>query len=189
MGSKLTAYKIGLGIIGLFTLLLMVVVVWQAGDYKHDNKLNQQASGIADTLNSYIDNNQSVPSNLAQAGVNDPPSGITYTKLSSDSYKFCVDYRSSANGFSSSAVTEQLLSLSTGFGASNYTATQGPTLSILPYYHKGENCQTIKPPIYTNNSSSTDPYSKCNSIVDNTAYFNCVNQLQSQTGSPQATLQ
>lgn len=197
MRSKLLPYKIGLGVIGLFVLVLLILVVVGAGNYKHDTNLYQQATTIADKLNSYIINNDNIPANLNHAGINNAPTDISYTKLSGSSYKFCVNYRGNYDGFSSSQVEQQILNGGQSSSTSmNMSANGASSLYLNPYYHKGENCQTVKPLLWYNGygtsyGNSSDPYAKCDSLLNNySAYTNCINQLNSQLNgqSPTTTL-
>lgn len=186
MKSRLLPYKIGLGVVGLFTLILLIVVVVGAGNYKHDNDLFQQASSAANKLNNYVNNNQTIPSSLSAAGVNNTSSDIAYTKLSDTSYRFCVNYKGNYNGFSAAQVEQQILSSAYGTGSTGQSAYGDNTaLYLNPYFHKGENCQTVKPMIYPSSSSSSDPYSQCYSISDSTAYDNCINQVNNQLQNTQ----
>lgn len=191
MKSNLLPYKLGLGVVGLFTLILLVVVMIGAGNYKHDNVLNAEAGNISVKLNDYIDSHQIIPSSLSQAGINQPE-GITYTKLSDSSYKFCVNYRSNYNGFSSAQIEQQILNSGQGSATYSYNSNGASALYPSTFYHKGENCLTVNPILYNYNSTNfntnaNDPYAKCNSIVDNNAYSQCINQVDNQINSQPST--
>ncbi len=153
MKTSLLPYKIGLGVIGLITLIFLIVVLSAASNYKYDSELNNQANLIANRLNNYLNTHYyGVPNSLSGAGITNVPNGIAYTRLSFDSYKFCVNYKANSNGFSSTQVEQQLLSSSLG-NQSTATPLQ-PDNSILfigSNYHKGENCQLIKPYSFLNN--------------------------------------
>lgn len=144
MKSHLLKYKIGLAVIALFTLGIVGFVVMQASATKQDTKTNSAANDIANKLNAYITDNQTVPTSLAQAGVKNAPATITYQKLSEDSYKFCATYKANSSGFdAASAVAEVASGGTADTGSSTFTDTS--SLFIDTTYHKGTDCQTIKP--------------------------------------------
>lgn len=151
MEKTLSKYKIGLLILILFAVALAVLVLVQAGTTKTDTTTNNAASNIADTLNNYVDSNSTIPATLAEAGVKNVPSTISYQKLSDSSYKFCVTYKGSSSGFDASGVASDLVtgSLSSDFGS----ATDNTELNIDSTYHKGVNCQTVQPSYITPVSS------------------------------------
>lgn len=148
--TSLGAYRIGLGIIGLVTLISLVFVLTSAGSYKADADTYIKATAVADTLNKYVASNLTVPASLAVAGITDAPSSVSYQKLSDTSYKFCVTYKTKSNSFSASNVTSDLTSAALGMGTSSSAATtSSDTYLFLNYYHdKGQNCQTITTPVY-----------------------------------------
>ena len=127
MSSKLTAYKIGLGVVGLLTIVLLIMVIISASTYKYDNHLNQQATNIANILNNYITNNGQIPASLSAAGIANVPSGITYTQVSNSSYRFCIDYKASQNGFSATQLETQLITSTTGNGGNPNSSYSPPT--------------------------------------------------------------
>jgi hypothetical protein len=142
-------YKIGLAVIMLFVIVLLIFVVVQASATKQDNNTYNQANNIADTLNNYIDTNLVIPASLSEAGVNNVPSTISYQALSSSSYKFCVDYKSTSSGFDTSGVETELITAADrnaniASNGNDYYANNS-YLYIDSTHHKGENCQTITP--------------------------------------------
>lgn len=164
MKPKLLPYKIGLGVIGLITIIFLVVVIAAAGNYKYDTKLNNQAYSIANKLNNYVISHYSVPASLSNVGVANVPTGISYTKVTYYSYKFCVNYKANSSGFSPSQVEQQLISSSLSSGGGNSMPANNTFLFIDSNYHKGENCQTIEPwgellnnksPVYQFNQNTT----------------------------------
>ncbi|HSW80055.1 MAG TPA: hypothetical protein VLG47_04740 [Candidatus Saccharimonadales bacterium] len=155
MNKNLFWYKVGLAVIGIFVVGVAIFVMMQAGNTKKDADTDKAANKIADKLNSYIENNQTIPDTLRTAGVADVPATITYTKLGSSSYKFCVTYKANSSGFDA---TSAVLDATSGYpaGESSDSLNQSYTkysLYIDPTHHKGENCQTIKPIIYQTNPS------------------------------------
>lgn len=155
MKPTLLKYKIGLAVLLAFALVMTGMVMVQASGTKQDTKTNNAASDIADKLNSYVDNNQTVPGSLAEAGAKNVPKTISYTKLSDTSYKFCATYKGNSSGFDATGTATDLLS-----GSGSGTISNEPNipvdnsfLTIDPTWHKGANCQTINTqvtPIYGN---------------------------------------
>lgn len=144
MKPNLLKYKIGLVILALLTVGLVGFVLVQASATKQDTKTNGAANSIADKLNNYITTHNVVPSTLAQAGAKNVPSSITYQKLSATSYKFCATYKSASSGFdAANAVVDVASGGTADTGSGSFTDTS--SLFIDTTYHKGANCQTIKP--------------------------------------------
>jgi hypothetical protein len=151
MQRSLTKYRIGLGAIGLFTLVILVVVLVQASGMKQDQKTENAANNIATQLNSYTGFGQTrpVPYALSEAGISNVPSTISYTRISRYSYRFCVTYKSSSTDFNASSLAQNVVARGMGAG-SNYNANQyyqGSNsyfyLYINPIHHKGVNCQYV----------------------------------------------
>jgi len=150
MQRSLTKYRIGFGLIGLFGLVLVIVVVLQAGATKTDNNTYNKASAIADKLNNYTIANNIIPDSLSSIGVTDIPSTVSYSKLSDSSFRFCVTYKTTSSGFDASAVEGQLLTQTLPGDYSGSAPTDNSYLYLDPNHHKGQNCQTINPAIYNN---------------------------------------
>lgn len=147
MRSKLTKYKIGLAVIGLFTIVLLIIVLMEAGPTKQDSNTYNQANNIANKLNTYVDSSGLVPDTLATAGAYNAPSTISYTELSDTSYRFCVDYKTTSDNFDPSAAETSLIT-SSGHGSSkdqslDQSYAADGFLFIDPDHHKGNNCQTV----------------------------------------------
>lgn len=149
--AKLFKYKIGLAVLGLFTIFMIVWVAVQGNYVKQDQKTFEAATKIAEDLNAYVDDKQAIPSSLAEASIHDVPSAISYSRLSDEQYKFCVTYKAD-NEYSSFDLTSTLTEVLRQYysGENDYEAAE---LYISPLYQKGENCQTIKPYLF---SSSFD---------------------------------
>jgi type II secretory pathway pseudopilin PulG len=154
MHNKLRGYQIGLAAIGIFTLVLVGLVVMRATAAAQDNKTDKAAQSIASTLNDYTLSHDTVPTSLTAANVKDVPSTISYTKLSATSYKLCMTYKAASSGFDA---TSTITSLATGGGLSsgfNSSTGSGTTdfLEVPPTHHAGANCQTIE--LNASNSSN-----------------------------------
>jgi type II secretory pathway pseudopilin PulG len=154
--SKLRKYQIGLAAIALFTLIIVIVVLVQAGATKQDADTTKKADDIATKLEAYVSSNQKVPTSLDDVGVGDVPASISYQKLSDTSYKFCLTYKSASSGFDATSAVTELASGGQGspdnsFSDSPSTATS--YLYIPSTHHKGQNCQTIKPYLSSDSSS------------------------------------
>ena len=98
----LLKYKIGFGALGFLTLIGLIMLLAQSGAVRHDNKIYKQANEIATKLNRYTDTNGKAPGRLEYIGVDDIPEDITYTKLATDKYKFCVNYERKSSNISTS---------------------------------------------------------------------------------------
>jgi len=151
MRQSLTKYKIGLGIVGLFTVVITIWALAQAGATKQDNNTYSTANNIASKLNTYTDTNDTAPYSLTYIGVYNPPSTISYTRLSNSSYRFCIDYKTTSSDFSASSAESDLLTSSVSdSNSSNNSLNYGANgfLYIDTSHHKGNNCQVVK--LFTN---------------------------------------
>ncbi len=144
MRSSLKAYKIGLGVLAIFAVGLAVYVFLQAGATKQDSKINDEANTISNTLNSYVDDNEIIPTTLAEAGIKNVPSTISYQRLSNSQYKFCITYKTTSSGFDATGTVTDMLT-----GGQIYDSggdfSDNSDLYISDTYHKGVNCQTVDP--------------------------------------------
>jgi len=166
--DPLFLYKVGLAVIGLFTLVILLFVLVGAGAVKQDAKTEKAANKIATKLDTYITINSKIPDSLAVAGVHEDTSHITYTKLSSTSYKFCITYKqasdssvSPADVLTGQAVYKRL--------AASYSSGDNSYLYISSIHKKGENCQTVKPSIggyssYDSSSSGDQSYTNTTTL-------------------------
>jgi hypothetical protein len=165
----LKKYKIGLAIIGLVSLGLFVFVLSQAAATKDDNKIYSRATNIGIDLTNYIADQGSVPSSLGLAGIMNVPSAVTYTQVSSTSFKFCVRYKTTSSDFNAANVETSLLTSSAGSDDDVDAGSGGSgntVLDLSPEHHKGENCQTVSPDLFSQSESynSESP--------DDSTYFN-----------------
>ena len=160
MQRSLIKYRIGLGVIGLFTLVILAVVLVQASATRQDQKTENAANNIATELNNYTGYSftNPVPNTLSEAGITNVPSTISYTKTSRYSYSFCATYKLSSTDFNASSLAQNVVARGMGAG-SNYSANQynqGSNnysyLYINPIHHKGVNCQYVSS--YTSNFNS-----------------------------------
>ncbi len=188
MKSSLIRYKIGLLVLVVFSLLLVIIVVTQASATKQDSDTFKTANGIADKLNNYITTANTVPTSLTAAGVQQVPGTISYQKLSDASYQFCINYKTSTTNFSASTVETNLLT--SAIGGSSYSSPSSGSNSQLYLdgtYHKGQNCQIVKPLLTFSSSSSSnnasDPFAKCNIIQDTTAWQLCISNATTSQSS------
>jgi len=151
-------YFIGIGLISVIVIGLSVFGIVQAVGARQDNETARKAEEIARELNKYT-SRSGVPDSLEQAGIKDVPATITYTKKTSGTYEFCVEYKKASEGYASGDFT-QLLSggIQQEFSGGvdyydDYQSSYTPSSLYLPYRHKaGKNCQTVEP--YTSSRSS-----------------------------------
>jgi hypothetical protein len=104
MNKSLLKYKIAFLVLLLLTVGIAGLVLIEASTTKHDTNTNDTANNIATQLNSYVETSQTIPGSLRQAGVKSVPKTISYQKLSSSSYKFCVTYKGTSSGFDAPGV-------------------------------------------------------------------------------------
>lgn len=148
MGIK--KYYVGFTIIVLFMLGALIFTLSQAASAKTDKKTDSAVDQIATKLEIYIAKNGSIPETLGKADINDVPSTVVYTKVSSSQYKICFDYKNASSGFDAGWT-------SLFFGGSfntpyeqNDSKTDNTYFdSSVSYHHKkGQNCQDVKPTLY-----------------------------------------
>jgi len=157
MKKSLLGYKVGLIVLGLFTLGLFGAIVMQSSAAKQDNQTFKAASDIARKLNNYTDTKQHVPVTLAQAGVEKVPASISYRTTGTTSYEFCVTYKKASNNINASTVVQDVVWRGMR-GTSTYPGSDGAYPNYALYlnsdHHKGKNCQTVK--LYSFDSMSSD---------------------------------
>ncbi len=147
--NSLRWYRLGLLGLGIFTLVLLIVLVVQATGAKQDNTTSQKAQEVADKLNDYTASHNGVPASLDSLKVSNVPSTISYAKLSSTSYKFCVTYKSASQDFGVSNITDGLTgaglnSLGQGSpGSTSFDYGSSGYLYLPSTHKKGQTCQTI----------------------------------------------
>ena len=151
MKNRLFKFKVGLAILGLFTVMITWLVITQAGNNKQDIATYNSANTIAMKLQTYTDSNFQAPNSLADAGIFSVPPTITYTKLSFYEYRFCVYYKSNSDNYSAASVEQSILSHAVGSSNQSYQNSSpnnstSQYLLIDPTHHKGNNCQTIEMP-------------------------------------------
>jgi len=170
-------WRIGVLVLGLLSVGLLIFVIVQGVSSKSDRQTLKQATTIADKLNSYVSDNQTVPVSLSEAGINGVPNSVSYTRQSSSTYEFCVTWKT-ANTDVSSTVQSDLYNAttnggysssnsSTGYGSSGY---QPSDLYIDSNHKAGKQCQTVKPYVYDYNSY--DNYNSDNSGNSTNLYNN-----------------
>ncbi|MBI5906892.1 hypothetical protein HY857_02450 [Candidatus Saccharibacteria bacterium] len=181
-------YYIGLMLLMFGAIGLLVITLSQAKSAKTDKDTLDKAGSISTKLDNYISQKNTIPSDLAAAGIKDVPSTITYTKLSSSKYKLCATFSGASDGYDAGWA-----SLFTGalYGSDSTTGrgsapgdTQGDYFdSYMLYTHKkGQNCQTVKP--YISDSSNCLDYTSLD------AYYKCLDNSgsSSQTDTPSISL-
>ncbi len=161
--NKMYKYYVGLGVLGIFTIVILGITITKGVTAKQDNMTKKRSREIAKDLNTYVTKNKKIPESLDEAGIKDVPSTITYKKDSGTEYTFCATYKE-AYSYGSTNPTS-LLSGSSLKQSSSYeddsryesSASSYKLSSLYPTYSykKGENCQTIKP--YLNTTSYTQP--------------------------------
>ena len=158
--AVLQRYRVGLGVVALFTLFVVLAVLIMAGGARQDAHTDKAANDASTKLEQYINDKQAVPDNLAQAGVKDVPHSITYKKLSDSSYRFCATYKSASKSIASSGVLDVVSRGLSPIDTGSYGDTGSDTsyLYINPDHKKGANCQKVTPyinaPVTVNSSSS-----------------------------------
>ena len=153
MQNALLKYKIGLAVIMICVIGLAGWLGVQSNATKADSQTQKTATEVAEQLNDYVSQKQKIPDALIEAGVTDAPGEITYKKLSSERYEFCVNYRTASSGYSVTGL--ESIAMAALYGSSSYDFSSEEDDSELSYLYisyshsKGENCQTVKPYIYS----------------------------------------
>ncbi len=210
--KSLIKYKIGLLVLGIFSVILLLLVLPQAAATKQDNDTYTKATNIADKLNTYVDIQQTIPASLASLAINNVPTTVSYHKLSDSSYRFCVTYKTKSIDFSPSSTESQLLSAAAGSAISGSSfssfSSDNSALYLDSNHKKGPNCQTVNAQGLVNanrNSSqpqgnltpsagsgspdiSPDPYAACNNITHNQAWTQCVDNINQSQNSGSSSL-
>jgi len=159
--NSLRKYLFGILALGLLTAILAAYVLLQGASAKQDNLTLQAAKDAAEKINSYVTEKNEIPASLNEAGVKSAPNTIKYTKKSASEFEFCATYKK-ANQLNIGSFDQILFGLTAGGQAassSSYGNYDSSYLYIDDQYKAGENCQTIKPYIYSPeplNDSSTD---------------------------------
>lgn len=163
---------------------------------KQDVQTLKTAQEIAPKLNTFVQNNQKIPTSLDEAGISDVPSTIKYTKASDVEYSFCVTYKE-ASGYNDYGLGQSLVGTALTGGAtvyddpSYYDSQYSPeSLYVSEVHKKGENCQNVKPyfsnsynpPAYNYNlpNGPEDSTSTNNDSADDRAREADINALHSQ---------
>ncbi len=200
MKDKLLAYKIGLGVVGLFTFIMLIIVLTSAGGAKKDEATTKAASDVANNLNQYTIQNQKVPDSLAQAGSKNVPSAIKYTKLNDQSYKLCVSYHGAHNDYSPGVLAFDAYSQS--YNTDEWAAQNNTSYLYIPTSHKkGDNCITVKPDMYqqttldgnrvdtsTGSGAPSSPLKACGQTVDSESVYQQVVSFTPPTNTSTGTL-
>jgi hypothetical protein len=174
--NPLAKYKIGLGAISVFCLVLLIMMIGQSQGVKQDKATYAAATKAANSLNDYT-LYKGVPASLSAAGINAPPE-VSYKKLSASQYEFCATYKSASSNFNAATIETELLT--GGAYSGSYDSTGGGTsyLYLGSDHKKGKNCQTVKDDYYSGASVSTQD---CNvdangKTVSDDVYFACLDK-------------
>lgn len=95
---SLFRYRLGLIAAVCVSLGLFATILHQAQLNKQDELIRKTADNIENDLSNYVYDKQLVPESLAAAGIKKVPPYITYKKLTTKSYRFCVTYKGSRLG-------------------------------------------------------------------------------------------
>ena len=160
-------YYIGFIVLAIVTLGLAIYVVGMGVQGKQDRQTETRAKEIAKDLNTYVRTNNKIPTSLEDAKITDVPSTITYDKIDSTRYEFCVEYKTSSRGYSTSSVSQVLFDATSStaldadyndYGSSSYSSYEPSTLYLSYGHTKGKNCQKVKPYIRRQSTyESTSP--------------------------------
>lgn len=136
-------YYVGLGIIGLFAVVLILTVFVLGLRGRQDTLTYKKSVEIASKMQVYLNDSAKPPKDLRTIGVKDVPKSINYTRASDTTYKFCANYQAKSKGFNRAATV-----------FNTFTDDSNPTSGSWPYsrgqielnngvHDKGNNCQTI----------------------------------------------
>ncbi len=174
MQNTLNRYRLGLSVLGIFSLVIVGIVVVQASATKADSNSYKAATKIADKLDDYLNTSYEIPESLADAHITDVPDTVTYQKLSDSQYKFCVTYKADSSGFDATqAVTDVTTGAISSSSSSSDDSTDASYLYLLSTHHKGENCQTVTP--YSTYSPSYDNTDPCTGGSGSDSAYACFN--------------
>lgn len=152
-------YFVGIFALGLLSAVLAVYVLVQGASGKQDNQTLKAAKDAAEKINNYVTEQNKAPGSLEEAGVKNTPATIKYTKKSASEFEFCATYKKS-NKLNIGSIDQILSGMTVSGQAENgsyYDDYGSSYLYIDDQYKAGENCQTIKPYIYTPESIYSDP--------------------------------
>ena len=142
----ITKYYIGFGVLMLVLVFAVTYVFSEAGAAKTDKQTDKTVEQISNKLESKIATTGEIPASLQAAGVSDPASTVTYTRLSTTKYKVCVEYKTASSGFDAGWGS---LLLGGAFSSANQPSFNSDHTyfdSTVEFNHKkGQNCQTVTP--------------------------------------------
>ena len=167
----ITKYYIGFGVLMLVLVFAVTYVFSEAGAAKTDKQTDKTVEQISNKLESKIATTGEIPASLQAAGVSDPASTVTYTRLSTTKYKVCVEYKTASSGFDAGWGS---LLLGGAFSSANQPSFNSDHTyfdSTVEFNHKkGQNCQTVTPYSYNSNYNGFSSFSKtASSICENPA--------------------
>lgn len=148
-------YYIGLIVIGILVLGLGGYVIAQGSGSKQDKQSEKKAQEIAEALDRYVSDKQSIPSSLDEVGVRNVPKTISYRKVSESEYEVCVDYKAASTySYGAGGIISGLIygryAGSYPYESSDYGGSLYKPSSLYYYgnHKKGKVCQTAQPYMY-----------------------------------------
>jgi type II secretory pathway pseudopilin PulG len=188
--------------IGVLVLLALCVgalgyTISQSGAAKQDKATDKAVEDISIKLDTYISEHGSTPKSLAEAGLNDMPSTVSYQALSTEKYKICFDYHTASSNFDAGWGSLLFGGIT---GNSSYYDQSGDgsyfNSSVETTHKKGQNCQTVTPYLYSLCSGANDLTYGCdqtinqpiNSLSNNAANSACESDTSAMAVAGSATI-
>src|SRR5579859_3950041 len=103
---QLGKYYLIFGVLMAFTIAMVIFTISKAPDAKTDKNTAAKMAEIASKLNEFMLKNNQLPATLDDAGVNNIPDTITYSKAGLSQYQICAYYKSSGSSFGSGWVSQ-----------------------------------------------------------------------------------
>ncbi|MBI2592417.1 hypothetical protein HYW36_02995 [Candidatus Saccharibacteria bacterium] len=157
-------YYFGLAALFVLTVVFVVITLAQGKSSKRDEQTSKKVESISTKLMDYVYQQNSVPSSLNEAGIQDVPSTITYAKLDSERFKFCAYFDRASSSFDAGPLaflTGLVFRVPTSEASPEEETPYLDSYSLAYAHKKGQNCQTVKnvvtPASYDNYDFSNDP--------------------------------
>lgn len=158
-------YYIAFALLVAVTIGLAGYTVYQGKLSKQDETLQKHAEEIAEDLNDYISDENKIPADLEEAGIDDVPEGISYERNSDVKYTFCVTYKTTSSGYSAGTwevATATLMQSYYGGVYDDYDYGPDTSLYINTYGHaKGKKCYEVEPILEEASDPNTTELSFC----------------------------
>lgn len=145
-------YYFGLVVLAILTVLATAITLTNANNAKRDEETSKKAESISMNLSEYLYQQNKVPATLAEAGITDVPSTITYQQLDSTRFKFCVYYDRASSSFDAGPlafITGATYNAPVTGSDDEQEQSYLDTYSFSFIHKKGNNCQTVKPMLTT----------------------------------------